>query len=218
MTKILKSAISALLLGVCAASANAAVVTLGTIDKEYGFAADHGDQASTGGTSCDTLNATSITVRDGGAKNCGRFNDTFDFSAMKYKSIDNLKLTLGFSNTNNYNLLLGFIPVAEDWRLIIADSDGRSSNKLLDMTNSTGAFSQTFMINATTHANVFANITNNGKFQMWFGDEAWGANNFNLNSAKLEVTGTAVPEPSSVALFGISMLAAASARRRKTVK
>lgn len=218
MTKILKSTISALLFSVFATSANAAIVTLGTIDKDYGSAIGRGDKASTGGNSCDTLNATSITVRDSGPKNCARFSDTFDFSNMNYKTIDNLKLTLNFSNTNDYNLFLGFIPVAEDWRLIIADSAGQSSNKLLDMANKNGAYSQSFMINASTHANVFGNISSNGKFQMWFGDEAWGNNNFKLNSATLEVTGTAVPEPSSIALFGISMLGVALVRRRKAIK
>lgn len=218
MTKFLKSTISALLFGFCAMSANAAIITLGTIDKEYGSAIGRGDKASTGGKSCDTLNAASITVRDSDPKSCARFTDTFDFSGMNYKSIDNLKLTLSFSDTNDLNYFLGFIPVAEDWRLIIADSTGKSSNQLLDMTNKKGVSSQTFMINASTHANVFTNISNNGKFQMWFGDEAWGANNFTLRSATLEVTGTAVPEPSSIALFGISMLGVAFARRRKTIK
>ena len=137
---------------------------------------------------------------------------------MNYKSIASLKLTLNFSNTNDYNYLFGFIPVAEDWRLIIADSAGVSSKNLMDMANATNVFSQTFIIDSTTHSSVFANISGSGKFQMWFGDEAWGANNFKLNSAKLEVFGTAIPEPSSIALFGISMLSAAFARRRKTIK
>ena len=80
MTTIFKSTISALLLSFCATSANASVLTLGTVDKEYGFATDRGDKASTGGTSCDRINATSITVSDGGAKGCVRFNDTFDLA------------------------------------------------------------------------------------------------------------------------------------------
>lgn len=213
MTTILKSAVSALLLGVFALSANAAVISLGTIDKEYGSAAGRGDQASTGGTSCDILNANSITVRDSGPRNCVRFHDTFDFSGMNYKSIDTLSLTLNFSNTNGNVFGLP----TEDWRLIIADSAGKSSNKLIDMKN-TATGTQQFTINARTHASVFANISENGKFQMWFGDEAFLPNNFQLHSATLEVSGTAVPEPSSVALLSISMLAAAFVRRRKPAR
>ena len=62
MKTILKQALPALLLA-CAASANASVINLGSIEKEYG---KHMDEASTGAfLSCDKLNGNSITVREG---------------------------------------------------------------------------------------------------------------------------------------------------------
>ena len=86
MKTILKQALPALLLA-CAASANASVINLGSIEKEYG---KHMDEASTGAfLSCDKLNGNSITVREG---LCSPFVDVFDFSSLKYKSIDSLSL------------------------------------------------------------------------------------------------------------------------------
>ena len=212
MKKFLKQAIPALFLAACAASASAGVIALGSVDKDYGSAAGRGDTASTGGRSCDTLNATSITVRDT-SSGCTRFSDTFNFSSLVYKSIDSLELSLTFSNTNDY-LDFGFIKFNEDWRVKIADTSSHSSKFTLDMNNSTAQTTQLFHIDASTHPDVFANIVANRRFQLWFGDEAFGANNFMLSSASLTVNGTPVPEPTGIALFAIAMLGAAAARRR----
>jgi len=85
---------------------------------------------------------------------------------------------------------------------------------VLDMNNVSGTTTQTFTLDATQAA-VLASVAGNGKLSMWFGDEALGANNFNLYSARLEVFGTAVPEPASLGLFGLAFGALAMVRRRK---
>jgi len=219
MKAIIKRALPALLL-VCAAAANASVINLGTVDKNYGSASDRGATASTGAwKSCDKLNNGSVSVYD--TTGCTRFSDTFDFSGMKYDSIDSFDLTLTFSNTNDYQSV-SILKFYEDWRVRVADSATHGSDVLMKMTRSTDAITQIFHIDATTHADVFSTIATNGQLHLWFADESWVVSNFNLLNASLQVNGTAaaadVPEPASLALFGVAMLGAAAARRRRAAK
>jgi hypothetical protein len=56
-------------------------------------------------------------------------------------------------------------------------------------------------------------------FNLWFAEEGIGANDFRLFDAKLSVFGeaAAVPEPSSLALAGLGVIALAGLRRRRKI-
>ena len=213
MKKLLKAVISGLLLSAAMSSASAAVV-VGSITKTYGTGQNTASTLS--GGSCDTLNANSITVRD--SSGCQRFYDKFDFSSINYAALDHLALTLSFGSTNNINnvvTIFGTFQFPEDWKVRFADTTTHGSSTLQDMNSIAGPGSQTFNL-LPSQADVYANIAANKALYLWFADEAPGASNFELYSARLDVFGTAaVPEPTSIALFGIAIGALGMSRRRK---
>jgi hypothetical protein len=206
MKTILKSVIAGLLLASSVSAAQAAVIQLGSFSKNYGTS---GLAATSGGAgTCDVRNSSSITVRE--ASSCQRFYDTFDFGSLDYESLDHLKLTLTFSATNN---------LLENWHVRFAQSPTVALNvpNLLRMTR-TGSTqtSQEFIFDAALGGTVFDNVATTQQLFLWFAEQgALPNNNFNLYSAKLDVYGTAVPEPTSIALFGLALGALGIARRRK---
>ncbi|RZA35932.1 MAG: PEP-CTERM sorting domain-containing protein [Lysobacteraceae bacterium] len=205
MKTILKSLTAAMLLAASVSSAQAAVIQLGSFSKSYGTS---GSAASSDGAgTCDVRSSTSINVRE--ASSCQRFYDTFDFSSLSYQSLDHLKLTLTFGNTNN---------TFENWNVRFAQSPtvAVGPSKLIPMTKTGNAqATQEFIFDAALGGTVFDTVATNEKLVLWFAEQGLGAHNFNLYSAKLDVYGTAVPEPTSIALFGLALGALGVARRRK---
>lgn len=187
------------------ASAATQATPIGTITHDYGTATGN-VAASTGGTSCDTLNATTITVTN--KSGCARFLDTFDFGAMAYSAIDSFTLSLTFAGTN------GFL---ENWGMRPASSAFNGSAIQPGLTKISDSTTQLFTISNTTNKDVFNAIVAGGSFYLWFASNGIGTQSFTLDSATLTVNGTAaaaVPEPGSLALLGVAALGLAGARRR----
>ncbi|RYF46710.1 MAG: PEP-CTERM sorting domain-containing protein, partial [Cytophagaceae bacterium] len=129
----------------------------------------------------------------------------FDFSSIEHGAITSFSLTLNFAGTGNS---------FENWAMRPASSGLVGSSRTQSLTKTTAAFSQTFIIDNVSNPDVFNTIVSNNNFYLWFASNGLGQQNFTLNSATLDVKGESVPEPASLALFGIAALGFSAARRR----
>ncbi len=195
----------------------AAPVLLGAIEHDYGSTAGRvgTTSGSTASYGCDSLQANSLIVQGSNHTRCQRFADMFDFSGIDFESIDHFVLTLDFADAKDQ--LGGF----ENWRVRPADSytHAVAGSTGPSLTNN-GPQSFTFS-DSGYMATVFDQIVANQQFYLWFETTFPSINRFELSSARLELYGEekqqqAVPEPSTLALFGLALIGLAGAARRRT--
>ncbi|MEM6439145.1 MAG: hypothetical protein AAF763_05520 [Pseudomonadota bacterium] len=194
-----------------------AVTSLGMFVNDYGSDAGKVDP---GGT--DVLGADFVTVSDSSST---RFSDSFDLSGLFGTFnpgflIDRLELTLDFSEAGPSGFW--FFGFGESWNVRVQGSNSSASNDDLFVQLNDASAPQSLTVSilsdtGSTDAFVHSLLTEN--FEFWFSETTTLADNFDLDSAKLEVFGTATVIPTPFALpllasaFGVAALFRRGSRR-----
>lgn len=153
------------------------------------------------------------------------FNESFDFSAVAYDSIDRFELTLVASASADESERVCFficLTVGEDWDIRVQGSDGIGSGD--DLFDDIADGSNLYTINAASDGggvDVFANAVATGLFTVWLSENSadmfLSNPSITVSSLRLDVYGTSpavVPLPAGAPLLLASLAGFAALRRR----
>lgn len=156
------------------------------------------------------------------------FNESFDFSAVDYASVDRFELTLTIAGATDEDAFFGIIPIAfEAWKVRAQGSTSGFSDDLFLPAGFARLEDGTivFTIDAasdTGGADVFAHSVATGEFGFWLSefsaDRLIDNPSITVSSAQLDVFGTLAPVPlpagGLLLLGGLAGLGVARARRK----
>lgn len=204
----------------------ASPILLDTITHNYGnqhYVPDSVKANKNG--NCDSAAADWLVIKDSD-NGCQRFYDNFSFADLAYQSIDSFELSLSYSHTNNVFSFFGFSIPAEQWQVRPGVSSSTPGYQYFDLNRVGNTITLGTFTFTRNNLAIFDQIVNAKNFSLWFAEDAWGANNFRLYSASLNVYGSApqitpqnpdttvaVPAPAGIALFGLGLTLLGFARR-----
>lgn len=173
---------------------------------------------------CDAAAQDWLVIKDRN-NGCQRFYDNFSFADLAYQSIDSFELSLTYSHTNN---LFGTPIFGEQWQVRPGVSSSTAGNQYFDLKLVGNTITADIFTFTRDNLAIFDQIVNAKNFSLWFAEAGWGANDFRLYSASLNVYGSApqitpqnpdttvaVPTPAGIALFGLGLTLLGFARRNK---
>jgi hypothetical protein len=153
------------------------------------------------------------------------FNESFDFSAVAYDSIDRFELTLVASASADESRRVCFFlcaTIGEDWDIRVQGSDGSGSGD--DLFDDIADGSNPYTIDAASDGggvDVFANAVATGLFTVWLSENSSDMildnPSITVSSLRLDVYGTApsvVPLPAGAPLLLAGLAGFAALRRR----